>query len=158
MNTKTNLDPATTSQTFPLLFSAVITGQKDTVNFLIHHGYDVNTVINEGLTPLHIAAIRGYHAIAELLILNGAEPNAKYRFWVTPLFFATLNNHIRTVRVLLKYGASVNNTDSITKVLHKAAEGDACKIIQQLLTKNNKAHAQKRLEIATIRVADILRR
>lgn len=56
----------------------------------------------EGMTPLHIAAIRGYEEMTNLLLRRGAQTDVKnYTQMRAPLHFACQYNHPR-----------VSNTDS----------------------------------------------
>jgi len=54
---------------------------------LTAEGFDVNTVDNNEMTPLHLAAQIGCKEIAEILILKGANVNAKTKSGITPLGF-----------------------------------------------------------------------
>ena len=60
------------------LHYAALSGQKETVEFLINNNASVNyTSDNEGYIPLHGAAIGGHREIIDLLISKGSNVNAK---------------------------------------------------------------------------------
>lgn len=66
-------------------------------------GIEVKTT--DGLTPLHLAAIRRDEQTAKLLIRAGADPNSQNFTGVTPLALAAGRNHVEVARVLLDAGA-----------------------------------------------------
>jgi hypothetical protein len=49
----------------------------------------VNAIINNGTSPLHLAALNGHMEVAELLIAKGADVNAMGGYGRTPLDWAT---------------------------------------------------------------------
>ena len=59
----------------------------------------------DGLTPLHLAAIRGDEQAAKLLIRAGADPDSQTFRGETPLALAAAYNHVEVARVLLDAGA-----------------------------------------------------
>ena len=67
----------------------------------------------DGLTPLHLAAVRGYKTVAALLLSHGAEVNAKNEGGFTPLHVAAFEGHKDVVELLLANKAEVNAKDRI---------------------------------------------
>ena len=59
------------------LHYAALSGNKETVEFIINNNSCVNISNNSGHTPLHMAAIVGNRKIIDLLISKGAALNAK---------------------------------------------------------------------------------
>ena len=93
-----------------------------TTELLIAKGADVNTMTNTGLTPLHVAALKGHMEIAELLIAKGADVNAKENEkgnrWRTPLHYAAIRGEKEIVELLISRGANVNaKTDDVATPL-----------------------------------------
>ncbi|XP_068693789.1 ankyrin repeat domain-containing protein 27-like [Montipora foliosa] len=66
----------------------------------------------EGMTPLHVAAVRGYDEMTRLLLRRGALTDAKnYTQMRAPLHFACQYNHPRVAGLLLSHQAKVNIKD-----------------------------------------------
>lgn len=66
---------------------------------------NVDLADNEGTTPLHKTAEKGYHKIAEKLLQYKANFNLKNKEGQTPLVVAKFNGNQKVVDVLIKYGA-----------------------------------------------------
>ncbi|CAH3015022.1 unnamed protein product [Porites evermanni] len=91
----------------------------------------------EGMTPLHIAAIRGYDEMTNLLLRRGAQTDVKnYTQMRAPLHFACQYNHPRKAFIVLSrevqtflkwfmlrssWFCSVYKLDSVTALLHGAS-------------------------------------
>ncbi|KAF4119385.1 palmitoyltransferase ZDHHC13/17 [Geosmithia morbida] len=76
-------------------------------------GYDATYADEEGITPLHWAAINNQYAMCKFLIENGAEINRKGGESVaTALQWAAQRCHYYTVNLLLQHGADPLITDS----------------------------------------------
>ena len=82
---------------------------------LIEHGADVN-LINNGLTPLHLAALDGHPRIngkvASMLIKRGADVAAKTTDGSTPLHLASQEGQLEAARILIESGADVRAQDN----------------------------------------------
>ncbi|KAK5652903.1 hypothetical protein OQA88_9381 [Cercophora sp. LCS_1] len=75
--------------------------------------YDATYTDDEGITPLHWAAINNQYAMCKYLIGRGAEINKKGGESVaTPLQWAAQRCHYYTVHLLLQHGADPLITDS----------------------------------------------
>ncbi|KAL2022525.1 hypothetical protein VTK56DRAFT_5132 [Thermocarpiscus australiensis] len=75
--------------------------------------YDATYSDEEGITPLHWAAINNQYAMCKFLIERGAEINKKGGESVaTPLQWAAQRCHYYTVHLLLQYGADPLITDA----------------------------------------------
>ncbi|RTZ69395.1 MAG: hypothetical protein DSZ35_02665 [Verrucomicrobia bacterium] len=87
------------------LFDAVKRrGNIEAVKQAIADGADVNTMGDEGETPLHQAALGGHKKVAELLIAKGADLNAK-SYGETPLDLAIRLGQTETADLLRKTAA-----------------------------------------------------
>ncbi|KAI6785261.1 Palmitoyltransferase-like protein [Emericellopsis cladophorae] len=76
-------------------------------------GYDATYTDEEGITPLHWAAINNQYAMCKFLIEHGAEINRKGGESVaTPLQWAAQRCHYYTVNLLLQHGADPLITDA----------------------------------------------
>jgi hypothetical protein len=58
---------------FPALYTAVMSGQKDAVNLLLNRGANINRVLTFGKTSLKAAVYYEQAEIAEVLIRKGAD-------------------------------------------------------------------------------------
>ncbi|KAK4210704.1 putative palmitoyltransferase [Rhypophila decipiens] len=75
--------------------------------------YDATYTDEEGITPLHWAAINNQYAMCKFLIDHGAEINKKGGESIaTPLQWAAQRCHYYTVHLLLQHGADPLITDS----------------------------------------------
>lgn len=80
------------------------------------HLATIDVRVGTGLTPLHLAAIRGNHHAAKLLVRAGANLESQTSQGRAPLLHAVRYNHLEVARVLLSAGADINssNPDSFT--------------------------------------------
>ncbi|HOO21115.1 MAG TPA: ankyrin repeat domain-containing protein, partial [Kiritimatiellia bacterium] len=65
----------------------------------------VNVSDEDGMTPLHHAALNNYAQCAEVLLEAGAEWNATNHAGQTPLDLATQHQNAKTLAVLRRYGS-----------------------------------------------------
>ena len=70
------------------IWEAADKGNIEAVKQYLDGGVDVNAIINNGTSPLHLAAFAGHMEVAELLIAKGADVNAKSEDGETPLDWA----------------------------------------------------------------------
>ncbi len=85
---------------------------------LLDNGADVNAVVKDGRTPLHLAARFGHREVVELLLERGAQVNQESPHWGNPLFVAAYRGQREVVELLLKHGA-----DKTVKVSRGEATG-----------------------------------
>jgi ankyrin repeat protein len=64
----------------------------------------VNAKTDNGLTPLHNAAVNGRKDVAELLLANKAEVNAKDNEGLTPMHYAAANGYRDVAELLRQHG------------------------------------------------------
>ena len=87
-----------------------------------------------GFTPLHIAAMRGYHSVAELLITQNADLNAGDCNGSTPLHIASCHGMVSLVTLLVDSGANPNQRSfNGSTPLHSAAACFATESFRPLL-------------------------
>src|SRR6185436_5387640 len=75
------------------IFEAVESGELDKVKERIAAGDDPNALGKDGITPLMLAAERGYDPIVEALLYAGAEATLTDRIGETALMKAAANAH-----------------------------------------------------------------
>lgn len=76
---------------------------QEVIKYLIKMGANLNSRSRSGLSPLHIAAMRGRHEIVRILLAHGADPNLRDNDNYTPLM-KTLEDIIfslETIEILL---------------------------------------------------------
>ncbi|MFH1120851.1 MAG: ankyrin repeat domain-containing protein [Bacteroidota bacterium] len=76
---------------------------------LINKGTIADIANNTNITPLHIAAYRGYLDMVELLISNGASLLKKDNFGLDALLYAVIGENPDIVKYLLDKGADPNS-------------------------------------------------
>lgn len=69
--------------------------------------------LQNGLTPMHLAAQEDKVPVAEVLVKYGAEIDPQTKAGYTPLHTACHFGQINMIRFLLEQGASVNNTTKV---------------------------------------------
>jgi ankyrin repeat protein len=98
------------------LIQAVEEDQPAAVARLLDSGIDVNTVDEEGVSPLMLASYHGFKPIVEMLLQRGAKVGAKNNRQETALRLAG-SAHADIVRLLLEHGADPNVKDFYGKTL-----------------------------------------
>jgi len=87
-----------------------------------------------GFTPLHIAAMRGYHSVARLLITQNADINAGDCNGATPLHIASCHGMVSLLTLLVDNGANPNRQSfNGSTPLHSAAACSATESFRPLL-------------------------
>jgi len=112
-------------------------------------GCNLNSLDEEGFTPLHIACKYGHHDMASILLTNGAEIELKDRSGKTPLHLASTH---QIIQLLLQHNVDVNAKayDFSTK-LHLIASDPSetsFKMLGLLLeTRNNSSEQEKWVQV-----------
>ncbi|XP_062198839.1 uncharacterized protein LOC133901503 [Phragmites australis] len=101
-----NLMPQYTCAT-PLIFAIYGSGCTAVAKLLLDGGADPNKACSNGITPLHIATIRGTYEIAELLLSKEADVNLVWEY-KTPLYIASQRGNARMMELLLRHEAKPN--------------------------------------------------
>lgn len=98
------------------LLEAVEKNQTTEIARLLQSGIDVNTVNEEGVSPLMLASYHGFKPLAEMLLQHGAKVDARNSRRETALRLAG-SSHPDTVKLLLEHGADPNVRDFYGKTL-----------------------------------------
>nr|GMC62447.1 potassium channel SKOR-like [Ipomoea batatas] len=113
--------------------NAAFHGDLHQLKSLITAGADPNKKDYDGRSPLHLAASRGYEAIALYLIQSGVDLNAPDNFGNTPLLEAIKNGHDRVASLLVKEGASLKIENAGSFLCEIVVRGDS-DILRRLLS------------------------
>jgi ankyrin repeat protein len=84
---------------------AVLKGNIDYLDHLVHQGADINAKDRYGQTGLMIAAMHGLSSVVQYLVDQGAELNLTAKYHLTALMLAVINGHVEIVRTLVTAGA-----------------------------------------------------
>ncbi|MBN3318556.1 PSD10 ATPase, partial [Atractosteus spatula] len=104
------------------------------VKALITKGAQLNSVNQNGCTPLHYAASKDRYEIALMLLENGADPNATDKLESTPLHRASAKGNFQLIQLLLKQSASTNIQDSEGNTpLHLACDEERVEVAKMLV-------------------------
>ena len=100
--------------------------------------------LEDGKTPLHVAAYGGHDQIVEFLIAEGADVNATTASGSTPLHGAAYGGHARCAQMLIEAGAEVSaaNNSGYTP-LHSAAAGGSVETVKLLVDQGVDINSQK---------------
>ncbi|GMR48433.1 hypothetical protein PMAYCL1PPCAC_18628 [Pristionchus mayeri] len=126
----------------PLMW-AVYKNHLDSVRTLIQSGAHVNLIDEEdGLTPLIVAAGRGFTEIVQILIEAEAQVNSLDKFGSTSLIWAARKGHLPVVQQLLNAGAEldVQGMHSSTALM-LATKGNYADVVDILLSRDANTNA-----------------
>jgi uncharacterized protein len=132
LKNKVNHDPTSVKSYSPDGFTALALaaylGEKESVEYLIEKGADLNALArNEtGYTALTGAVSQNHNEITKILARNGAEVNHGYEGGFTPLMHAAYAGNVELVSFLLENGADA-----------RAKNGDGKTPLTFALEKNN---------------------
>ena len=116
------------------LVAAVNAGNIAMLKFLMDRGADINFNGPVGNTVLHLAAQKGFPAVAEVLLAAHADLEARNYSNITPLFSAVQCGQTKIVQMLLAAGADPNTRDSNGRTpLGCAADNKNLPVVQLLL-------------------------
>ncbi|XP_059139282.1 putative ankyrin repeat protein RF_0381 [Physella acuta] len=116
------------------LDASMFNRSKEIVNLLLGAGANVQSVDENGRTPLHMAAFKGHIIIVKSLCQYGADINAVDNSGNSPLFFSLLMEHKDISKYLLVCGADVNVIcDSLTTPLLVAVLCDDTELVKLLI-------------------------
>jgi len=117
---------------------AALNGQTDQVIAFVEGSGNVDTLDNEGRTPLMYASFNGYTTIIRKLLENGANVNIQDPYGRTALMMASSGPYPDAVKLLLERSADPNLTDKeehFTAIMYAASEGQI-EVVKLLLSKN----------------------
>ena len=80
-------------------------------------GANVDQEEEDGMTPLHVAAMFGKKAVVQLLLDRGADPNKTDRERLTPLHWAVWKGWEEVAQILLDAGADPSQAEEIKETL-----------------------------------------
>lgn len=130
-------DPGPVSRQAPIiLWKAARSGDIKRVQSLISSGADVNSKNEDGLTPLHVAAVRGREAIVKLLIEQDADVTTKNKDGQTLLHHVAREGHVNIVELLLDSGADLSAKDNAKRTpLNYALRWRKRDVVELLVTR-----------------------
>ncbi|EAX94311.1 hypothetical protein TVAG_466690 [Trichomonas vaginalis G3] len=92
------------------------------LEYFLSLGANINEKVEQGITALHIAAMKNKKETAEVLILHGANINEKDKYGETALHIAAKYNYKEIAAFLISLGANINEKDEYGETaLHIAA-------------------------------------
>jgi ankyrin repeat protein len=120
---------------FALVALTAYLGQKETTEYLIGKGADVNAVARNttGFTALTGAVANNHTEIAKLLVKRGAQVNYRYEGGFSPLMGASEHGNVELVNFLLAKGADPNaKTRDGKDPMSFAKEGNHVEVMEAL--------------------------
>ncbi|KAI9857975.1 MAG: hypothetical protein M1813_007945 [Trichoglossum hirsutum] len=99
---------------------------------------EISARTNDGLTPLHLAAEKGFTGAIRILLARGADPLARNRFSSMPLSSAAYSGSSTAVDLLMKVDHLPDAQDQFGRTaLHYAAEGCDGPTLKKLVDATN---------------------
>lgn len=135
-----------------VLHVAVKSGSKAIVKPFLRRRYDTEATNVGGLTPLCVAALKGYHEIFAVLLDYGADLEAESRVkskeqW-RPLHYAADCGYEAVVEILLKRGADPTAEDKYGRRAHYYAEKNGHHSLAAVI-RDNMPISKKTLQLST---------
>ena len=84
-------------------------GHKGVCEFLIHNSEKKNPSNEKGMTPLHIAAERGFANVCKVIIANVDNKNPASDDGCTPLHLAAREGHLEIIKLIVETGVAKNS-------------------------------------------------
>uniref|UniRef100_A0A6P7GCT2 Serine/threonine-protein phosphatase 6 regulatory ankyrin repeat subunit C-like n=1 Tax=Diabrotica virgifera virgifera TaxID=50390 RepID=A0A6P7GCT2_DIAVI len=95
----------------PILF-AVEVGNREIVKYYLENGIDVDVKLGKNeMTPLHIAASRGYIKLVDYLLLNNANVHLKDLQNRSSIHHAVISGKVKIVHDIIEKGVNINDGD-----------------------------------------------
>lgn len=128
----------------PLHIAARVQGGEKCASMLLKSGAEPNITMENGESPLHVAARCGRLKIVELLLRDGSNPQQKAKDGDTALHFACRYGHYRVVKALLEH------------VKNKKGGANECTLYINMVTAKGESalHYAARLNAARVKVVD----
>ena len=124
------------------LMHGVLTGNLESVKFLLEAKADTSIPEKDGYTPMHGAGFQGRAEIAKLLIAHGLNPSDRHKDGFTPIHRACWGSeqrHADTVRVFLKAGVPYDEpSDEGQRPLELTSNKATQKLLQKRADKAEK--------------------
>jgi len=125
------------------LHKAVENNKEDLVKWLLDEGVMPNVKDNHGVTPLHVAAIKGHIKLVELLLDSDSSiKKVTDANGDTAVHWASTKGHLEIVELLLSQGSALDiaNKQGWT-ALHRAAFNGRVEVMERLLNAGASLHA-----------------
>ena len=105
------------------------------IKSLLVSNTNINSMNTQGLSPLHVAVIKGNVEVTELLINEGADIELKdSQYGSSPLLHACQNGRVNIVKLLIEKGANVKSeSTSGTNALHFATQSGNIKVVELVI-------------------------
>ena len=104
--------------------------------YLIKNYADINSVNNQGESPLLITSREGDYDCLQLLIKNKADVNKVDNYGISPLITASLNGYLNCIELLIENNSDINYKDSSGSTsLIIAAKNGQLKSVELLIEK-----------------------
>jgi ankyrin repeat protein/CHAT domain-containing protein len=133
------------------LIEVAITGDTETIKFLIDNGADVNAKDKNGYTALMVAVKHDHIELVKLLIDKGVDVNVKHKGNKTALMSAAKRGNTETVKLLIDKDADVNAKDKKGKTaLMIAARLGNTKTVKLLIDKGADVNAKDSSDYTTL--------